>query len=63
MAKKSPQKALGLLSVKQAANLAQVDAFTIFRWLWSGRLKGLRRGRHWAIPAHALRKLGKKRGG
>lgn len=56
------KKTSGLLSVKRAADLAEVDPFTIFRWLWSGKLKGLRKGRRWAIPAHALRKLGRNRG-
>ena len=62
MAEKPLKKVLGLLSVKEAADIAQVDSLTIFRWLWSRKLKGLRRGKRWVIPAHALRKVGKNRG-
>lgn len=59
---KKSEKMKGLLAVKIAAHVAEVDRFTIYRWLWSGKLKGLRRGRRWVIPAHELMKL-KKGGG
>jgi transposase len=58
----------GFLTVRQAARIAGVDSFTIYRWLWSGKLKALRKKRkegrqgRWIIPNHALENLGKKDG-
>ena len=56
----------GFLTVRQAARIAGVDSFTIYRWMWSGKLKALRKKgkqkKRWIIPNHALENLGKNRG-
>ena len=50
----------GLLKVKSFARLSKQDPFTVYRKLWSGKLKGLRKGGHWLIPASALAQPGQK---
>ena len=44
----------GLVTVKSFARMVRKDPFTIYRQLWAGKLKGLRRKKdgRWVIPAH-----------
>ena len=50
----------GLLKVKSFARLSKQDPFTVYRKLWNGKIKGLRRSGHWLIPASQLSQLGKR---
>lgn len=45
------EKLKGFLSVKATADLCGVDPFTVQRWIWAKKLKALRKGRRWLIPA------------
>ena len=49
-------KPRNFLSVKEAADLFAVDPFTVQRWIWTGKLRALRRGRRWLIPANEARR-------
>jgi excisionase family DNA binding protein len=40
-----------LLTVKEAAARLRVSDRTVFTWLRSGQLRGLKAGRKWRIPA------------
>lgn len=54
------EKMRGLLNVKKFAKAAGEDPFTTYRKLWSGKIKGFKRGRRWLIPASQLSQLGKR---
>jgi len=46
----------GLLTVKDAARQLQREVFTVYRMLWSGRLKGNKRKSRWFIWSTDLRR-------
>jgi len=44
-------------SVRQVADMLGVTVMTIYKWLWTGELKGYRLGKLWRISEEDLKKF------
>lgn len=50
------EKLRGFFPVKRTADLFGVDPFTVQRWIWAGKIRPLRKGQLWLIPAIEVRR-------
>lgn len=41
----------GLFTIREAADVISVDPYSVWRWVRAKRLKAVRKGRRWLIPA------------
>ena len=51
----------GLLSVRQFARAVGIDEFSVYRWLWKGKIAGKRQNGKWKIPSHIVKEIKKCR--
>ena len=51
-----------MLDVKQMCELLHVERRTVYRWLKSGKVKGVRVGRKWLFDREQVERLLTKRG-
>lgn len=62
MTTKSAHEAHELIDVRRAAAVVGRHPETIRRWIWSGRLPAIRRGRRLLVAASEVRRLGRSVG-